>query len=66
MFYASLAAGVGVSVVVSIAILGATRSADMRRENRTGAATAYAVLAGVGLALAVAIVVFGLITVARK
>jgi hypothetical protein len=38
----------------------------MRRENRTGAATAYAVLAGVGLALAVAIVVFGLITVARK
>jgi Na+/H+-dicarboxylate symporter len=66
MLYASLIAGVSIAVVFSIAILGATRSSDMRRANRTGAATAYAVLAVVGLTLSAAIVVYGLILVARK
>ena len=66
MFYSSLLAGVGVAVVFSIAILGATRSADLRRTNRTGAATAYAVLAGLGLLLSVAIVVYGLVLVVHK
>jgi hypothetical protein len=66
MLYSSVAAGVGVAVVFSIAILGATRSSDMRRSGRSGAATAYAALAAVGLVLAAAIVVYGLILVARK
>lgn len=66
MFYSSLLAGVGISVVVAVAILGATRSADMRRDDRSGAATAYAVLAGVGVAVAIGVVVYGLILVARK
>ena len=40
MAYSSLLAGVGVTVVFSIAILGATRSSEMRRAHRAGAATA--------------------------
>ena len=66
MFYASLAAGVGVAVVFSIAILGATRSSDLRRSGRTGAASAYAALAVLGALLATGIVVYGLILVAHK
>ena len=66
LFYSSLLAGVGVAIVFSVAILGVTRSSDMRRENRTGAATIYAVIAAVGLLVAMAIVVYGLILVARK
>ena len=66
MVYASLAAGVGVAVVFSIAILGATRSSDMRRSGRGGAATAYAALAAVGVVVTAAIAVYGLILVAHK
>lgn len=66
MFYSSLAAGVGVAIVFSIAIFGATRSSDMRRSGRSGAATAYAALGVVGLILAAGIVVYGLILVAHK
>jgi hypothetical protein len=66
MLYASVLAGLSVAVVVSVAILGATRSADMRRANRGGAATAYVVLAAVGIVLVTAIVVYALILVARK
>ena len=66
MLYSSAIAGVAVIVVFSLAILGATRSSDMRRAGRTGAATAYAALAGAGLILAAAIVAYGVFLVARK
>jgi hypothetical protein len=66
MLYSSLLAGVGVAVVFSIAILGVTRSSDMRRAQRAGAATAYAALATLGLLLSCAIVIYGLVLVARK
>lgn len=66
MMYASLLAGVGVAVVFSLAVLGVTRSNEMRRAHRCTAATAYAVLAVVGLVPAAAIVVYGLILVTRK
>lgn len=66
MAYSSLLAGVGVTVVFSIAILGATRSSEMRRAHRAGAATAYAALAAAGLLLATATVIYGLILVAHK
>lgn len=51
MLYSSLLAGVSIAVVFSLAILGATRSSEMRRARRGGAATAYAALAGVGVIL---------------
>jgi hypothetical protein len=66
MLYSSAIAGVTVTVVFSLAILGATRSSEMRRAGRTGAATAYAALAGVGLLAAAAIAVYGVILVAHK
>jgi Na+/H+-dicarboxylate symporter len=66
LLYTSLIAGVSVAVIFSVAILGATRSGDLRREGRTGAATAYAVLGGVALALSIGIVIVGLILVAHK
>lgn len=66
MLCASLLAGVGVAIVFSIAILGTVRAVDLRRAQRAGAATAYAVLAGVALLLSCAIVVYGLTLVAHK
>lgn len=66
MFYSSLVAGVGVSIVFSVAVLGAVRSADMRRSGRTTAATAYAALATCGVVISAAVVVYGLILVGHK
>jgi hypothetical protein len=66
MLYSSVVAGVGVAVVFSVAILGATRSSEARREHRTIAATAYTAVAGVSLLLAAAIVIYGLTLVAHK
>jgi uncharacterized protein (DUF2062 family) len=66
MLYASVLAGVGVAVIFSLVILGATRASDMRRARRGTASAAYAALAVVCLLLSSAIVVFGLILVTRK
>jgi hypothetical protein len=66
MAYSSLLAGVGVTVIFSVAILGITRSSDMRRAGRRVAGTAYAALAAVGLLLSTGIVVYGLFLVAHK
>jgi hypothetical protein len=66
LLYTSLIAGVGVAVIFSFAILGATRSGDMRRQGRSGAASAFAVLGMVSVVLALAIVVLGLVLVVHK
>ena len=66
MLYSSLLAGIGVSVMFSVAVLGATRSADMRRAKRGGAALAYATLAIFGLLITTRVVVYGLILLTRK
>jgi hypothetical protein len=66
MLYMSVLAGVGVAVVFSLAILGATRSSEMRREHRTGAAAGYTALAAAGLLVAAAMAIYGLVLVAHK
>lgn len=66
VLYTALAAGVGVAVVFSLTVFGMTRSSDMRREDRPVAAVSYAVLGIVGLSLTAAIIVLGLILLARK
>ncbi|MGH2979812.1 MAG: hypothetical protein ACRDLQ_09280 [Solirubrobacterales bacterium] len=63
---ASLAAGVGVMVAFSLAILGLTRFADMRRDGRVAEAWAFAGLAVAGLAVSGTAVVFGIIMMASK
>ena len=62
----SLASGLSIAVVFSAAVLGVARSNEFRREHRAGAAAAYGVLGVVGLVLAAAIVVFGVVLVAHK
>lgn len=66
MLYTSVLAGVGVTVVFSITVLGAIRAGDMRRTCRPGAAAAFGALATIGLLLSAGIVVLGLILLTRK
>jgi hypothetical protein len=66
VLYTSLLAGVGVSVVFSIAVLGLVRSSDARRDERPTAAVSYALLGAAGLLLSAGLIVFGLILLARK
>lgn len=66
MVYSSLLASVFVAVVFSTALLGAIRASDSRRIGRGVAATAYAVLAVVGVLLAAGAIVYGLVLIARK
>jgi lysylphosphatidylglycerol synthetase-like protein (DUF2156 family) len=63
---ASVIAGLGITVVFSIAVYGATRFADLSRDQRPAAATAAAVLAGVALAACLAAVVIGVIVMTSK
>jgi hypothetical protein len=63
---ASLIAGVGVTVIFSIAIWGAARFADLNRDERPLAAGAAALVAALALALTFASVAFGIVVMTRK
>jgi cation transporter-like permease len=63
---ASLIAGVGVTVVFSIAIWGVARFADLSRNERPLAAGAAAALAGLALLVTLAAVAFGIVVMSRK
>jgi hypothetical protein len=66
VFYTAFAAGVGASLVFSLAVYGVVRATEMRREQRTAAAASYGLLAGIALAFTAALIVYGLILLARK
>ena len=63
---ASLIAGVGVTLCFSLAILGATRFADMRRDERPLEAGFYALLGLFGLAASLAGIAFAIIVMTSK
>jgi len=63
---ASLIAGVGVTVVFSVAIWGAARFADLNRDERPLAAGTAAALAALALAVTVAAVAIGIVAMAQK
>jgi len=63
---ASAVAGVGVTLIFSLAILGASRFADLNRDGRPVAAVVFGVLAVVALAAAAAAVTIGIIVMTRK
>ena len=63
---ASLLAGVGITICFSLAVAGATRFAEMRRDNRNGGAAFYAVIGLAGLAVTAAAVVIGIFVMAKK
>ena len=58
---ASAIAGVGITVVFSVAIWGVARFADLSRNERPFAAGAAAALAGLALLVTLAAVVFGIV-----
>ena len=63
---ASLIAGVGMTVVFSVAIWGIARFADLSRNERPLAAGAAATLAGLALVVTLAGVAFGIVIMTRK
>ena len=63
---ASLVAGVGVTLAFSIAVLGATRSVEMRRDRRGTEASMFAALGIFGAAVCVGAIVFGIIVMSSK
>ncbi len=63
---ASLVAGVGLTVVFSVAIWGVARFADLNRNERPLAAGAAAALAGLAVLVTLAAVVFGIIVMSSK
>lgn len=66
VIWSSLAAGVGVCVVFSIAILGFARAVDMRQEGNAIAMAAYSVVTVVGVVAVLALVVFGVVVMTQK
>jgi uncharacterized membrane protein len=63
---ASLIATTGVTAAFSLAILGAARSAEMRRQTRAVQASAYGVLSLLMLGVFVAAVVYGIFVMTSK
>ena len=63
---AAFVAGVGVTLIFSLAIVGAARFADLNRDGRPAAAAAFGALAIVALAAAAAVVTIGIIVMTRK
>jgi len=62
----ALLSGVGLSLAFSLAILGATRFADMRRDERDLEAAAFGVLGLVGFAATIAALALGIIVMTTK
>jgi hypothetical protein len=58
--------GVGISVVFSLAVLGTTRSTDMRRDDRPGQAAIYAGLALIAFAATIAAIVYAITLITTK
>jgi hypothetical protein len=59
-------AGVGVTVVFSLAVLGATRSTDLRRSDRGVQAGLFVVLAVLGLAATFGAVIYAITLITTK
>jgi hypothetical protein len=63
---AAFIAGVGVTLIFSLAILGASRFVERSRDGRPVAAMAFGALGVVAVGTALAVVTLGIIVMARK
>jgi hypothetical protein len=63
---AAFVAGVGVTFIFSLAILGASRFVDLSRDGRGAEAIAFGVLALVAVLMALAAVTLGIIVMSQK
>lgn len=66
VLWASLVGGVGVTTTFALAILGATRAVDLRRDGHALAAGAYGVLAALATTAVIAAIIFGVIVMTSK
>ncbi len=66
VLWTSTVAALAVTVAFAIAIHGATRAMDRRREGRIAEATAFGVAAGLGLAVVAGAVLLPLLSGARE
>jgi hypothetical protein len=64
--WTSTVAGVGVTLVFSLAVLGATRSTDLRRDGRPGQATLFAGLGLLGFAATIGAVIYAITVITTK
>ena len=64
--WVSLVAGVGISMLFSLVILGVARAGDARRSGRGGAATVYAAVAVLAFTVFAAGVVLGVETMWQR
>lgn len=64
--WSALAAGIGVTGVFALGILGATRAVDMRRNGHGPAAGLYALLTALAFAGVLGAVVFGIVVMSQK
>ena len=63
---ASIGAGIGVTLLFSLAIYGLTRLSEARRAEHAGAAALYGMIAALALAACLAAVVLSLIMMTKK
>ena len=66
VIWASIAAGVGGTAALSLAIVGATRFADLRRAGRGAGATLFAIVAITGVVICIGISTLGLYAIVNK
>jgi hypothetical protein len=66
VIWSALAAGIAVTIAVSVAILGATRAADARRDGDTLDMVIYGSLFVLGLAACLAAIVLGIVVMTAK
>ena len=59
-------AGIGVTIVFSLAVLGATRSTDMRRDDRPVPAALYGGLAVLAVAATIGAIVYAITLITTK
>ena len=62
----ALGAGVGITLVFSIAILGVARFVELGRDGRNVAAIAFGTLAAIALAVCVGAIVLGVVVMTQK
>lgn len=65
VIWVSLAAGIGVTAVYGLAIVGATRAIELGRAGRSGEAALFGALGVVAMAAVVGAVVLGIVVLAQ-
>jgi hypothetical protein len=66
VIWVSIVAGIGLTAVYGVAIVGATRAADLGRRGETPGAVLFGALGIAAMLLVVAAIVFGIVTLSDK